>query len=301
MIDPAPNDRVLIVDDTLESLQFLTDTLERAGLDVHVAISGEAALDVLGKIKPSVILMDAVMPGIDGFETTRRIKQQPDIADIPVIFMTGLTAPEHAVDALEAGGVDYVRKPIVVEELLARVKVHLANAKQSRSSLSALDAVGRHVFAVDPSAALLWSTPEADKLLQAYDPCWSPTDGRAPLGLQKFIQDDPDEGASKKIDRDDFALEALVVSRKAPGEIIFRLKDVREGADAERLALHFGLTRREAEVLQWVSYGKPNRVISENLGASPRTINKHLEHIFEKLGVETRAAAAACAVRALSE
>ncbi|MEM8921002.1 MAG: helix-turn-helix transcriptional regulator, partial [Pseudomonadota bacterium] len=59
--------------------------------------------------------------------------------------------------------------------------------------------------------------------------------------------------------------------------------------------------RREAEVLQWVSYGKPNRVISENLGASPRTINKHLEHIFEKLGVETRAAAAACAVRALSE
>ncbi|MBA4355114.1 MAG: DNA-binding response regulator, partial [Novosphingobium sp.] len=91
----ARRDTVLVVDDEPDSLRFLTDTLEGAGITVLVAISGNAALDLLQHVVPDLILMDAVMPGFDGFETTARIKARPGLAHVPVMFMTGLTESEH--------------------------------------------------------------------------------------------------------------------------------------------------------------------------------------------------------------
>ena len=119
----------LVVDDSPETLGFLTDALEGAGFTVLVALQGTSALRLVEEITPDIILLDAVMPGMDGFETCRRLKQKNALAHVPVIFMTGLSETEHIVRGLEAGGVDYVTKPIVPDEMLARMQVHLANAR----------------------------------------------------------------------------------------------------------------------------------------------------------------------------
>lgn len=304
---PTPHrDTVLVVDDTPESLRFLTDTLEAANISVLIATSGEAALELLAHVTPDLILMDAVMPGLDGFETTRAIKQMPRGAAVPIIFMTGLTESEHVVHALEAGGVDYVRKPIVVEELLARVRVHMANARQTQGGHYALDATGRNLIAVGSDGALSWRTPGADKLMEALEPGWLRTDAALPVMLRtpvaRLLPDDLPAGTTVKTDSPGGdTVELIIVGRPRAGETLIRLNHLDPQADIARLQSHFALTQREAEVLLWISYGKPNRVISEILVISPRTVNKHLEQIFEKLGVETRAAAAAFAVRIIAQ
>src|SRR5246127_5703582 len=103
---------VLVVDDSPETLRLLTDAIEDAGMTVLVAREGEHALSIVEKVLPDVILMDALMPGMDGFETCRRLKHNSTLAHVPVIFMTGLTETQDIVNGLEAGGVDYVTKPI---------------------------------------------------------------------------------------------------------------------------------------------------------------------------------------------
>ncbi|MGB3931819.1 MAG: LuxR C-terminal-related transcriptional regulator, partial [Sphingobium sp.] len=246
-----------------------------------------------------------VMPGLDGFETTRAIKQRPADKPIPIIFMTGLTESEHVVQALEAGGVDYVRKPIVVEELLARVRVHMANARRTQDGEFALDATGRNLIAVSATGQLSWSTPGAERLMEMLEPGWSR--GAQPPALlrpalARLLGDDRPAGTAAKADSGvGDTIELIIVGRPRRDEILIRLNHLDPQADIGRLQSHFGLTQREAEVLLWVSYGKPNRVISEILAISPRTVNKHLEQIFEKLGVETRAAAAAFAVRVIAQ
>lgn len=300
---------VLVVDDTLDSLRLLTDTIERAGMTVLVSTDGEQALALLancraGGVLPDVILMDALMPVLDGFETTRAIKADPGLSHIPVIFMTGLGESEHVVKALAAGGVDYVRKPILIDELLARLNVHLANARVSHAGRTALDATGRHLFALSAEGLIQWLTPQAERLLADLEPGWQRGDPQLPAPLaasvQRLMQPDTRHGGSARLDRDGTSLELQRLPSPQPGEHLFRLTASCEAGSIELLRQRHGLTLREAEVLLWVSYGKPNRVISEILGISPRTVNKHLEQIFEKLGVETRAAAAAVAVRTMT-
>src|SRR5690606_21598794 len=159
-------DIVLLVDDSPESLGFLTTALEEAGVTVLVARSGEAALGIVGRVTPDVVLMDAVMPGLDGFETCKRMKALGPLTHVPIIFMTGLTETEHIVHALESGGVDYLSKPINVDELRARIRVHLANARRAQSARIALDAAGRHLVAFGRDGTVLWSTPQANRLLE---------------------------------------------------------------------------------------------------------------------------------------
>ena len=112
-----PRDIVLLVDDSPEALGFLTEALEKSGFSVLIATSGQAALNIVERITPDLILLDAVMPGMDGFETCRRLKINGAVAQVPVIFMTGLTETEHVVNALDSGGVDYLTKPINIDEL----------------------------------------------------------------------------------------------------------------------------------------------------------------------------------------
>lgn len=303
---PMKSDTVLVVDDTPESLRFLTDTLEAAGISVLIATSGDAALELLEHVVPDLILMDALMPGMDGFETTRAIKAHPAGTHLPIIFMTGLTESEHVVRALEAGGIDYVRKPIIIEELLARVHVHMANARQAQGSQFALDATGRNLVAIGRDGRVAWCTPAAVRLLQMLAPGWSRGDGLLPEALiapvARLAQDGGAAGQSLRVDTGGAdSIELIVVGRRRHDELLVRLNHLDPQADIARLQQGFGLTYREAEVLLWISYGKPNRVISEILTISPRTVNKHLEQVFEKLGVETRAAAAAVAVRTIGQ
>jgi DNA-binding response OmpR family regulator len=92
--------------------------------------------------------MDALMPGLDGFETCKRMKQKPGLAAVPIVVMTGLTEIEHVIRGLEAGGIGYVTKPVSPNEVVARVGVHLASARLTRSAHLALDTAGRFLVAV---------------------------------------------------------------------------------------------------------------------------------------------------------
>jgi DNA-binding response OmpR family regulator len=215
--DRTHADVVLIVDDVPENLSVLHDALDEAGYKVLVATNGEAALARARQTLPDVILLDALMPGIDGFEVARRLKADFSTQHIPIVFMTGLTETEHVVAAFEAGSSDYVTKPIRPPEVLARIAAHLRTARQLHQAARA-----------------------------------------APDAL------------------DDATL-------------------------AARLTAAFPLTPREAEVLFWVIKGKTTKDIGDILELSPRTVNKHLEHVYEKLGVETRTAAANVAMSRLGD
>jgi DNA-binding NarL/FixJ family response regulator len=295
-------DTILVVDDSPDSLRFLVDTLEAEGMRVLIATSGAATLDLLAEARPDLILMDAVMPGMSGIEATEAIKRDPATADIPVIFMTGLTDPAHVVAALATGGVDYVRKPVVLEELLARIRVHLANARTAARSRLALGLAGRSLAAVDEAGALIWATPQAEALFVSIDPAWTPESAALPQCLARaaatLIAGEPGQTARAALRTAE--IELTRASSERPDEILLRFAELREDGQIAALQKQVGLTRREAEVLLWVSYGKTNKTVSEILGISPRTVNKHLEQVFRKLGVETRAAATAVAVRMMS-
>jgi two-component system, NtrC family, sensor kinase len=116
---------ILIVDDNLTNIKLLLDILNQSGFRVSVAKSGENALVKLQENLPDLILLDVMMPGIDGFETCRQLKENPKTKDIPVIFMTALSELVNKVKGLQVGGVDYITKPIEPEEVLARIQVHL--------------------------------------------------------------------------------------------------------------------------------------------------------------------------------
>ncbi|MEO0410386.1 MAG: response regulator [Pseudomonadota bacterium] len=303
---PQEKDVVLIVDDTVESVRFLIDTIESTGMTALVATSAEKAFTLLERVVPNVILMDAVMPVMDGFEATRQIKANSDWAHIPIIFMTGLSEPQHVVAALDAGGVDYVRKPLVVEELLARLSVHLANARALYHGKTALDVSRRRLIIINPSGHLAWTTPQAEDLLESLQEGWGFTEnGPAPeclIGpLQRLLSGDYEEGGALKVVLGSQVITLTRVGTTGNNQTFVRLEEVSEELDVERLRTRHNLTQREAEVLLWISYGKTNRGISDILNISPRTVNKHLEQVFEKLGVETRAAAAAAAVRTTLE
>jgi DNA-binding NarL/FixJ family response regulator len=297
-------DTVLVVDDTPDTLSLLTDTLDRAGFTVLIATDGEAALDLVEHITPDLVLLDALMPGIDGFETCKRLKRDRWLAHLPVIFMTALSDTDKVLEGLSCGGVDYVTKPLVLDELLARIRVHLGNARQAEETRAVLDATGRFLFATDRSGRILWCTPKARQLLGSEGPGRSAGTCLPQEAIAHMLQlrrGEMDAAARCAVTVGGRRLECSFVSTLGPDELLFRVADTdRAAADPSALQRTFSLTGREAEVLLWISGGKSNRDIGEILGISPRTVNKHLEQVFIKIGVENRAAAAAAAVRVLT-
>lgn len=294
-------DIVLVVDDSPETLGFLTDALEQFGATVLVATEGGQALNVVERVTPDIVLMDAVMPGMDGFETTRRMKRNATLAHVPVIFMTGLSETENIVEGLESGGVDYVTKPIVLDELFARIRVHLSNARTAQSARLALDTAGRTLLAANRAGEILWCTPQAAKLIEEALPNW---DGAAlPETLRQWLgQIGGEQSAPPPVPTTDGRrLHFSLLSATSDSEILFRVAI--DGADSQVAILRrqYSVTGREAEVLLWIAQGKSNRDIGEILGLSPRTVNKHLEQIYQKLGVENRASAAVVAIKALDD
>lgn len=119
------NSRILVVDDKKENLDLLTQILEQHDYEVAFALNGEKAIQVASLFLPELILLDVMMPGIDGFETCRRLKSLTELKDIPVIFVTACTHVNELVKAFSCGALDYVTKPIREAELLARVETHL--------------------------------------------------------------------------------------------------------------------------------------------------------------------------------
>ncbi len=306
---------VLIVDDVPDNLAPLHDALDDAGYTVLVALDGESAIRRARQALPDMVLLDAVMPGIDGFEVARRLKADPATAAIPIIFMTGLTETEDLERAFEAGSVDYVTKPIRPREVMARMGVHLKQAQQAiegaierSQARHALDAFGYATITVRAGdGRLVWQTPLARDLLRQHCGTEAPT--TPPAVLQWLRRHLPEARAQREPPR--------LTIENGPRRLTFRLHQrvgdedgdpndagdwlivMQETSDESvltALSASFGLTAREAEVLYWVVKGKINRDIADILGASPATVKKHLERIHMKMGVETRTAAAAMAI-----
>ena len=298
-----PRSVVLIVDDIPDNLSLLHDALDEAGHAVLVATDGPSALTRAARQQPDVILLDALMPGMDGFEVARRLKADFATAHIPIVFMTGLTETEHVVAAFEAGGIDYVTKPIRPREVIARIAAHMQGARQMSLARNALDASGQATFAVRmDTGTLVWQTPKARQLLADF----APAEGeQAPAAIRHWIDS---AATARQAGQTTLPLALTVGDRRlvlslneqtADGEWLIGLREESDRASIEALVPAFGLTQREAEALYWVTKGKTNRDIGDILGLSPRTVHKHLEHVFAKLGVETRTAAATAAINKL--
>jgi len=297
-LDRMNEDVVLIVDDVPENLSLLYDALDEAGYAVLVATNGESALQRARQSLPDVILLDAVMPGMDGFEVARNLKADPDTEHIPIIFMTGLTDTEHVVAAFAAGSADYVTKPIRPSEVLVRIASHVQSARQMSQARGVLDAYGQACVSMRPSdGAMLWQTPLSRTLLLKYG---GQDQAQLVARIHAWLQvalTRPLPPAALEIMGDEGRMVCALHGLTEEGECLLVLHEESDTAMTKVLADAFRLTVREAEVLYWVIYGKTNRDIGDILGISHRTINKHLENLFEKLGVETRTAAAAVAMR----
>ena len=296
-VDRNLSEIVLIIDDIPENLALLHDALDETGYTVLVATNGESALQRARLSLPDVILLDALMPGMDGFEVARLMRGTPRTRFTPIIVvMTGLTETEHVVAAFAAGGADYVTKPIRPPEVLARIAAHMMNARQMKQARSALDAFGQATVAVRAAdGKLVWQTPLARKLLKDY---FANPEEVAPDELLGWIND---ANQARRANREARPLLVAQGNRRllasfhdqtGDEEWLVVLREENDASAIESLIASFRLTQREAEVLYWVVQGKTSNDIGEILGNSPRTVNKHLEHVFEKLGVETRTAAA---------
>ncbi len=289
------NPIVLVVDDSPDSLGMINTALNQAGFTVLVSLNGQQALDIVAQIKPHVVLMDAMMPVMDGFECCQRMRQSLPLT--PIIFMTGLTEVEHIVRAFEHGGTDYISKPIKPQELLARINLHLNNANLINNARIALDEARQYVMAVNPAGQLLWATPETQDLLKHQ--------GIDPKAFDPALQSQIRDWLSQKTAED-----RVIHTRQKPltlsyfkqlsqEEHLIRIVTQERLMDTEKLEAMLPITKREAEVLLWVAHGKTNKEIGEILSLSPRTVNKHLEQIYPKIQVDNRAAATSVAIQTL--
>jgi DNA-binding response OmpR family regulator/DNA-binding CsgD family transcriptional regulator len=315
MLPPSAHDwagagagRVLIVDDVPDNLAVLHDALDESGYTVLVATDGPSAIARAAQAQPDIVLLDALMPGMDGFEVARRMKADQATAPIPIVFMTALTDTEHVLAAFAAGGVDYVAKPVRPREVVARIGAHMRSARHATQARNALDAFGHASIALRPQdGRVLWQTPLARELMERH--FGGGADGlvQAPAGLCDWVRARLAPGAGDGVPAHWHAvagtrrLRCSLHPASAEDEWLVVLTECGNGAAVEALALQFRLTAREAEVLYWVAQGKTNRDIGEILGTSPKTVTKHLEHVFEKLGVETRTAAASRVIGTLPE
>lgn len=304
-LDRTDSDVVLVVDDVPDNLSVLHDALDESGYTVLVATSGEAALQRAAQALPDIVLLDAMMPGMDGFEVAKRLKGAAETAHIPIIFMTGLTETEHLVAALEAGGVDYVTKPIKPKEVLARMGVHLQGARLARQTRNALDAFGYASITVRPGdGRLMWQTPLARELLKTYYGTSAP-ETPAPIlqWLRRHLNEAERQIEPPRLSAEMGARRLTIRLHRQTGDDdwLIVMREVSDASIIEAMSLAFKLTAREAEVLYWVVKGKINRDIADILGASPATVKKHLERIFAKLGVETRTAAAGMAMNRIRQ
>ena len=294
---------VLIVDDIPDNLAVLHDALDESGFTVLVANNGLAALIAALEAQPSIILLDAIMPGMDGFEVCKKLKADINTRHIPVIFMTGLTESEHVVAAFQAGGTDYITKPIRTVEVLARIDAHLQTSRLMSQARGALDAFGQAAIAITPSTGkIVWQTPLARQWMKRYFPeCFSDNQSKTPPQVLTWVE----KVMAANNTQNDIPHLTVVLARGRlnfiPADLndneqwVILLREESDVAQIEVLMTIFKLTIRESEVLYWATKGKTSRDIGDILGTSPRTVNKHLEHIFVKLGVETRTAAAALA------
>jgi CheY-like chemotaxis protein/DNA-binding CsgD family transcriptional regulator len=302
------NGTVLIVDDTPGNLALLSDMLSEAQYRVLVATDGLTAIEQIQYIKPDIILLDVMMPGMDGFQTCNKLKSDPSTKTIPVLFMTGLSELDDLLRGFGEGALDYIVKPIRPAEVLARIEVHLTQNRNLRRAERMLADIEFAGLSVDKNGYIDWMTPAASSWLNDFT---ATQNGALPIKvgdtlpgllLEWFLtyRNQDSKLIAKQNEPHNFTdfLSATIGTCEHPDKFLLLLlrNDHPNNWDPKFLRDKLKLTFREAEILMWISRGKTNKEIGIILNTSPRTVNKHLEHIFEKLGVCTRAAAVAIAL-----
>ncbi len=288
---------VLVVDDSPESLGMINMALDKAGIAVLIALNGQQAMNVLEQITPSVILLDAVMPVMDGFECAVEIRKKLPL--VPIIFMTGLSEVEHIVKAFDAGGNDYIIKPIHPDELLVRIRQHTSSARMLIEAQKALDAMRQHVFCIDKNGRILWATPEAQTLLNQYQ-----TENSESVELSDRLSRWLPNGQgghdlALPLQQQNIVLTVHYFKQSEEDEYLLKIHSPNVEIDPAVLEESLSITSREAEVLLWLAHGKTNREIAEILQMSPRTVNKHLEQMYPKIGADNRTIAASVAIQTI--
>ena len=281
---------ILVVDDAIDTLRMLCDALSAEGYAVMAARDAEEALQRLEIVIPDGILLDAVMPpGMDGFALCRQLKATAHWSHIPVVFMTGLCETEQILEGFSCGGVDYVVKPLRIPEVLVRLATHVRNAQATRLAREAVDIAGLGAVLLDNQGRAAWRSPQATRWL---DSAFGPGGARESAA---WLQSTRGSGEISTLMPDQSSLVAKHMGASGISESMLLLRLVTANSLTSSRSPEVPLTPRETEVLSWLAKGKTNRDIADILGMSHRTVNKHLEHIFEKLGVETRSAATAIA------
>ncbi len=293
---------VLLVDDTPANLSLLIDTLRGAGHEIRVAESGERALKQLPLVQPDLILLDVMMPGLDGIETCRRIKREVRWRETPVLFVTAVDDTTDKLRGFEAGGVDYITKPIQPLEVLARVTAHLQlvalRRELVRRNLVLVDeialrleaehqlhrALDRAIMVVRDDGQIAFRSLAADQLLARVFPEFH--GDRLPEALLAWVR----AGAGRAAEVRPQLRARLFADAGAVGSFVILLEDDAWQPKVRKLVA-LGLTPREAEVLYWFAEGKAAPEIGGILGVSHNTVRKHAQTILEKLGVENRTAA----------
>ena len=289
----------LIVDDSPDTISMLNESLEKAGMSTLVALDGSQALSIAQRMLPDIILLDAIMPNMDGFEVCRRLKQDPELKYIPVIFMTGMSDTENVVKGFNAGGIDYICKPINTAELVARIRVHITSNRLAMSAKSALDMAGQYVLTVKDNGTIVWSTPQVNQLLEAAGTSEDWLNQQLSATISDWLSHNPNPEMGLTLTAPNKSLRLVLLGETAAGEYLLRLVDQQSPNDSRILQEALDLTTRQAEVLYWIAKGKTNAEIGLILGTSPRTINKHLEKVYKKLEVDNRTSAATRAIQYL--
>ena len=308
----SPLPVVLAIDDVPENLAVLFELLAGSGFEVLVAESGEKALERIDELRPSLVLLDVLMPGLDGFEVCRRLKAMPAYAEVPVIFMTALNETVDKVKGFRAGAVDYVSKPVEAEEVLARVRAHLQlrelrqtleernrtlarEVERRRAAEHQLEeSLDQAVLVVTRRGGVQFCTRRGWDLLGRFFP--AETTG-LPAALVAWLQLETTEPL--EIDHPEGQLLVRRFAESGAAEsLMLRLEEHLAIPSPDALR-QLGLTPREAEVLYWMTQGKTSPEIGVILEAAPNTIKKHAQNIFTKLEVENRTAAALRALEVL--
>jgi PAS domain S-box len=271
---------ILIVDDTPANLAVLCEILTESGFELRVAEDGASALDQMDHACPDLILLDVLMPGIDGFETCRRLKARPDTRDIPVIFMTALTDTVDKIKGFEFGAVDYITKPFHPKEVLARVSTHLAlhqlkqRLQENEERLSSIfESTMDAILTLDPQGCITLFNHAAERIFRcpARDAIGRPCARFLSEGLRHMLAEYmgaaqpgcpsrtpiwvPEGHSAVRADGEVFPIEASLARAEASGEAIYTLilHDIeeRKKAEAECQQLR-GLNRYLEQELQAV-------------------------------------------------
>ena len=276
---------------------MINTALDQAEITTLVALNGQQALNVLEQITPDVILLDAIMPVMDGYECASEIRQRLPLT--PIIFMTGLSDVKDIVKAFDAGANDYIVKPIRPEELLVRIRQHTNSMRMLMEAQKALDAMRQHVFCINRDGAIVWATPDAQALLQQYQQ----QSGHGIDLSEKLCSWLPNGQAGHNLalplNQDEIILSVHFFKQTNENEYLLKLQSPNVEISPTVLEESLAITYREAEVLLWLAHGKTNREIAEILQMSPRTVNKHLEQMYPKISASNRTAAAAIAIQTI--